>query len=134
MLLEHGTVVAVADGETLHLYRNSGTDIAVKLVPVAHGTVEGDNMGSGGRHHSSAANPDDRQLTEDSFAAATAALLNTQALEGKFDALFVIAAPKTLGELRKHWHKALESKLVGELAKELTGHSIGDIETAVANS
>jgi len=46
----------------------------------------------------------------------------------------VIAAPKTLGELRKHWHKALEAKLVGELAKELTGHSVGDIEAAVAKA
>ena len=134
MLLPHGTLVAVADGETLHLYRNSGTDAEPKLSVVPHGEVSGDNKGSGAHHGSSSANPDDSRLEEDSFAAATAAMLNKQALAGKFDGLFVIAAPKTLGELRKHWHKALEAKLVGELAKELTGHSVSDIEAAVAKA
>ena len=134
MLLAHGTVVAVADGEKLILFRNTGTETEPKLSSLATETPSGDNKGAGTRHHSSAANPDDSRLAEDSFAAATAALLNTQALNGKFDALFVIAAPKTLGELRKHWHKALEAKLVGELAKDLTGHSIADIEAALAKA
>ena len=134
MLLPHGTLVAVADGETLHLYRNSGTDADPKLAPVQHGDVSGDNKGAGARHGSSSANPDDSRLEEDSFAAATAAMLNKQALDGKFEGLFVIAAPKTLGELRKHWHKALEAKLVGELAKELTGHAVGDIEAAIGKA
>ncbi|QXQ07852.1 host attachment protein [Sphingosinicellaceae bacterium] len=134
MLLPHGTLVAVADGETLNLYRNTGTDAEPKLSPVQHGEVSGDNKGAGAHHGSSSANPDDSRLEEDSFAAATAAMLNKQALSGKFDGLFVIAAPKTLGELRKHWHKALEAKLVGELAKELTGHSISDIEAAIAKA
>ena len=134
MLLAHGTVVAVADGEKLNLYRNTGTDIDPKLSAVDIATPSGDNKGAGSHHQSSAANPDDSRLEEDSFAAATAAMLNAQALSGKFDALFVIAAPKTLGELRKHWHKALEAKLVGELAKDLTGHSVADIEAALAKA
>ena len=45
--------------------------------------------------------------------------------------LLVIAAPKTLGELRKHWHKDLESKLAGEIAKDLTGHSSDQIAAAI---
>ena len=37
----------------------------------------------------------------------------------------------TLGELRKHWHKDLQAKLAGEIAKDLTGHSTDQIAAAV---
>lgn len=53
---------------------------------------------------------------------------------GKFDNLIVIAAPRTLGELRKHYHKALSAKLLGEIAKDLTSHAIADIEKVIAGS
>lgn len=105
---------------------------APKLSAIEHGAVDTENMGSGGRHHSSSANPSDSQLVEDSFAAGTAALLNSQVLEGKIDAPIVIAAPRPLGELRKHYHKALEAALFGEIHKDLTGHSIADIEKTIA--
>ena len=41
--------------------------------------------------------------------------LNHMVLTNKVEALAVVAAPKTLGQLRKHWHKALEERLVGEI-------------------
>lgn len=132
MQLAHGTVVAVVDGEILNLYRNTGTEAEPKLAAMADVEPSGENKSAGSRHQSSSANPDGGRLEEDSFAAATAELLNKRALNNKFDHLVVIAAPKTLGELRKHWHKALEAKLAGELAKDLTGHSIADIEAAIA--
>ncbi|WP_242154832.1 host attachment protein [Sphingomonas sp. BAUL-RG-20F-R05-02] len=46
----------------------------------------------------------------------------------------MIAAPRTLGELRKHYHKTLEAKLVGEVSKDLTGHTTADIEKAIASA
>jgi protein required for attachment to host cells len=131
MQLAHGTVIAVIDGEKLNLYRNTGTEAELKLAAVEVPTPSGDNKSAGTRHHSSGANPDVSRLEEDSFAAAAAAMLNKQALENAFDALVVIAAPKTLGELRKHWHKVLEGKLLAEMPKELTGHSISDIQSAL---
>ena len=132
MQLAHGTIVAVTDGEKLTLYRNSGTDGEPRLSAMASPGVGDEPIASGGRHHSSAANPDDRQLVEDGFAGATAALLNKMVLDGEIDSLVVIAAPKTLGELRKHWHKSLEAKLKGELSKEMTGSPIADIAAALA--
>jgi len=36
--------------------------------------------------------------------------------------------------MRKHYHKALSAKVVGEIAKDLTGHGLHDIEKAVANA
>jgi protein required for attachment to host cells len=132
MNIPKDAVVAVADGEILHLYHNAGDEAAPKLVAMEHGAVDTANTGSGGRHHSSSANPSDSQLTEDSFAAGTAAMLNSQVLDGKIEALVIVAAPRTLGELRKHYHKALSAVLVGEIAKDLTGHSIADIEKSIA--
>lgn len=134
MQLPKGTTVAVADGVTLHLYRNAGDEVHPKLTALPPATLGHVNRSSGDHHYSSSANPSDGQQREDGFAAATAAWLNEQALAGKIEHLYIIAAPKTLGELRRHYHKALEGKLLGELAKDLTGHVVGDIETAIAHA
>ena len=61
-----------------------------------------------------------------------AEMLNRGVLAGKVKALVVIADPRTLGELRKEYHKSLEAVLVGEIPKDLTGHSLKDIEKALA--
>jgi len=128
MLLAHGTIVAVADGEKLTLYRNGGSDTAPHLTAIGTpGLGDDDTIPSGGRHHSSAANPDDAQLVEDGHAAGVASLLNKMALDGEIDALVVVAPPKTLGELRKHWHKVTASKIAGEVGKEMTGATIAEI-------
>jgi protein required for attachment to host cells len=132
MKLPKNAIVAVADGEILGLYRNSGEENAPALTAMPDVDVATSNKGSGNRHQSSSANPSDSQQDEDSFAAGIAALLNKRVLEGQIDDLVVIAAPRTLGELRKHYHKSLEARLVGEISKDLTGHSVADIEKAVA--
>lgn len=134
MLIPHAALIAVADGEKLNLYRNTGTEAEPSLTAIDIELPSGDNHSAGARHSSSSANPDASQGEEDSFAAATAAMLNARALANKFDALVVIAAPRTLGELRKHWHKALEARLLHEMPKDLTGHSIADIEAALAKA
>ncbi|MDB5508775.1 MAG: AtsE [Hyphomicrobiales bacterium] len=134
MQLPHGLVVAVVDGEILNLYSNTGDERSPKLTAMTPSSPSGENKSSGSRHQSSSSNPDESRQEEDSFAAAVAAHLNGEVLSGKIENLFVIAAPKTLGELRLHYHKSLEAKLLGELAKDLTGHSIADIEAALAKA
>ena len=132
MRLPKGATVAVADGEKLNLFRNTGDEANPKLtaLPAAH--VASDNKGSGGRHHSSSANPGGSQMEEDGFSAGIAALLNKQVLDGKIADLVVVAAPRALGELRKHYHQKLSAALVGEIAKDLTGHAAHDIEKTIA--
>lgn len=132
MLIPHGTIVAVADGEILNLYRNAGEESAPNLAAIPDAEIATTNAGSGGRHSSSAANPDASQQSEDSFAAGIAAMLNKRVLDGKIDHLVIIAAPRTLGELRKHYHKSLSAILIGEIAKDLTGHPVADIEKLLA--
>lgn len=132
MKIPKGTTVAVADGELLNLFQNSGDESAPKLSALPDAAISSDNKGSGGRHHSSSANPSESQLEEDSFAAGTAAFLNKQVLDGKIESLIIVAAPRTLGELRKHYHKTLSAILVGEISKDLTGQSASDIEKTIA--
>ncbi|CAN5840291.1 host attachment protein [soil metagenome] len=134
MQLPKGATVAVADGATLHIYRNGGDELNAKLTLQPAAELELMDGSAGSNHRSGAGNPDDSTQIEDGFAASTAAWLNSQALSGKIGDIFIIAAPKTLGELRRHYHKALEAKLLGELAKDLPGHAVGDIETAIANA
>jgi protein required for attachment to host cells len=131
MRIARGTIVAVADGENLSLFRNEGDEATINLSALPPEQVETANAGSGARHPSSAANPDDSQQAEDGFSAGTIAILNRQVLDGKIDKLLIFAAPRTLGEFRKHYHKNLSAALVGEIDKDLTGHTIKDIEKAV---
>jgi protein required for attachment to host cells len=129
MKLPKGTLVAVVDGEKLALFENTGQQ-DIKLTARPTPTIEDRASGAAGRI-SSEANPDNDTQAEDGFAMGVADVLNKWVLSNKVDNLLVIAAPKTLGQLRKGWHKATEGKLVGEIAKDLTGHSTDDIAAAI---
>ena len=85
MILPTGTTVAVADGETVRLFHNTGVKHGVHLVEVAAALPAPAHSGSGARHHTSSANPDGRRLVEDDFAAATAAFLNKLSLDGTIE-------------------------------------------------
>lgn len=130
MMLPKGTTVAVADGEKLNLFRNAGDEAGLKLTSADHAEVDSDSQGSGSRQNSSG-NPDASQSNEDDFSAGIVAMLNKRVLDGGVEGLVVIAAPRALGEMRKHYHKALTAKLLGEIAKDLTGHPVSDVEAAI---
>lgn len=134
MILPNGAFVAVIDGERMRLFRNHGHEPHVTLIDLPKLDLDAENTGSGGRHRSSSANPDSSRLEEDNFVAAAAAYLNREALAGKIGALAIIADPRTLGELRQHFHSVLEAKLVGQIAKDLVEHSREAIEAAIAES
>ena len=134
MILPHGAVVAVADGATLKLFRNKGTEPHLDLVEFEHPAIAPTNPGSGSRHRSDSSNPDPHRKEEDGFAAASANQLNRLALDGSLERLFVIADPRTLGELRKHFHATLQAKIIGELSKDLADHSVHDIGIAVRHA
>jgi len=128
MILPTGATVAVVDGEKLVMFHNTGHE-TVKLEAIEAPAVASGGASAG--HHASSANPDHGAREEGDFAAGVASMLNTRALSGKLGELVVIAAPRTLGELRKHWHKALQAKLIGEIAKDLTGQSPDHIAAAI---
>ena len=157
MQLPNNAFVLVADGRKMLWLRNDGDEAFPNLVVEmaeehpnprdidqktdqagqASSTRGGGNSpnaqgGAGGARSSGTMGESDyHQLEEDRFAAEVAEMLRKRALARKYDKLVVIAPAKTLGELRKHYHKEVESRLLGELAKDLTGHSIPDIEAAL---
>ena len=131
MMLAKGTIVAVADGTKLNLFRNTGDEASLKLTALPHQIVDSE-AGTSGGHQSSSGNPDRAQAAEDGFSSGIVQYLNTQVLSGDIGQLVIVAAPRALGEMRKHYHKALVAKLQGEVTKDLTGHSVDDVETAIA--
>lgn len=130
MLLPHGAIVAVVDGEELELYRNGGNEAAPELAPMDAPKLDEHNKDSGARHISSSANPG-HLLEEDSHIAAVVSWLNRQVTVGEIKHLVVVAPPRTLGEMRRRYEKQLEGVLIGELHKELIGQSGSDILTAL---
>jgi len=65
MILPNGTIVAVADGTTLKLFRNKGMETRLDLVFLDDPAVAPINPGSGARHRSDSANPDRGRPAED---------------------------------------------------------------------
>lgn len=143
MQVPHNAFVVVADGRKMLFLRNEGDawqpSLQVERKRVqenpANGAQKTDAPGrsfqSVGARRSAYEEADFHQLEEDRFAAETAELLNRRALENDFESLIVIAPPRTLGELRKSYHKAVENRLAGEIGKDLTRHSIAEIEQAL---
>jgi protein required for attachment to host cells len=129
MIVPNGALVAVVDGEHLALFKNTGHDRPVLTAIEVPAMAE--RASGAPSHRSSAANPDNDTQAEDGYAMGVAEVLNSWALAGKFDHLLVLAAPRTLGELRKHWHKELQGKLLGELSKDLTGRTTDEITAAI---
>lgn len=130
MLLAHGTVIAIVDGENWTLLRNAGTEAAPELAEIATPTLDEHNHSSGG-HITSRSRPSLHQMDEDAHAAAVSEWLGQQVSGHKIEKLVVIAPPRTLGELRRHYSKQVEQALVGELAKDLVGRQPADIIAAV---
>ncbi|WP_027582956.1 host attachment protein [Bradyrhizobium sp. Ai1a-2] len=133
MILPTGTTVAVADGETIRLFHNTGVKSGVHLVEITAAPPVPAHSGSGTRRHTGSANPDGRRLVED-FAAATAAFLNKLSLDGTIEYLVVVSDPRTLGEMRKHFHRDLRGKIIRELAKDFSRRPLEDIASLIADA
>ena len=70
-------------------------------------------------------------IDELAHGAAIAGWLNRQALD-ELDEVVIAADPKMLGEIRQHCHKELQSRIVGEVAKDLINSPMPEIERALA--
>ena len=141
--ITNGTWVLVADGEKA-LFLENQTDGEDPFLEVFR-EEEQDNppnreqaANRRGRfndgpsvHRSAVADTDWHQLAKDRFAKEVAEMLYKQAHKGKYDRLVLVAPPHTLGELRKELHQEVSDKVVGEIPKTLTNHTIEDIEKIV---
>jgi len=139
MTIPNNALVLVCDGRKMLFLRNQGEGDHVQLVTEAHHEredrkdheIKSDAPGlgaqRGGYGRPAMDETDFHQLDEDRYAADAADQLRVRALAGDFEALVIVAPPKTLGELRKHLHKEVERRVVMELAKEMTDRPLPDI-------
>lgn len=133
MKISDNTHVAVIDGERFVWLRNSGTEADPQLEAVDTPEMDGTNRSQGGQRHSiTSGEPAGNDLDEAAHVAAVAEWLNHQAKTSKIEHLIVVADKRSLGELRRHYHVELEQRLVGEIGKEMTNQSLGDITAAIA--
>jgi protein required for attachment to host cells len=140
MQLPHDTTILVTDGQKLRLFRNTGTETHLTLIELPHPDVHGDVEGAARHQHTGQDNKDrqrlqDRRLDKDhqqaSFELAVAKWLDHEVATGRVGPLFVVAPPRALGELRRHFGEAVKGKLVGDLAKEHTHDSLHVLEQAL---
>lgn len=139
--LVHGMWVLVADGEKALFLRNEGDAVHPNLEVVrqmhdanppsrAQGTDKPGRFNDGRTVHSSAvAETDWHRIEKERFAAEVAERLYKLAHKGRFDRIVVAAPPLVLGELRKELHKEVNERLVAEVPKTLTNHTLDEIET-----
>jgi len=142
--IPHQALVVVGDGEKALFLRNKGSaqelDLEVENIfghdnPATHeqGTDKpGRTAASAGTARSAMEETDWHRLGEERFAVEIAATLYRLAHANKFEALVVVAPPKVLGTLRKAFHKEVVDRVIAELPKELTSHTIPDIERLLA--
>jgi protein required for attachment to host cells len=140
MQIPHDSFVLVADGKKSLFFRNEGDGTFPNLIVErkdGHSDLKdreiksdrpGRSFSSVGSGRSAYEEADFHQLEEDRFAADTAEMLKARALRGEFESLVVVAPPQTLGELRKHYHKEVEKRLVAEVPKDLVNMPVAEIE------
>ena len=137
-------LILVADGRKLLFLRNHGDAAQLDLRTEAHDQRDdakdremktdapGLTAQSGGFGRPAMDETDFHQQAEDQWARDAADMLNRRALANDYDALVVVAPPKTLGELRKHFHKETEKRIVATFNKEMTDRPIDQIEDLLA--
>ncbi|RNJ51496.1 host attachment protein [Methylocystis hirsuta] len=139
----NGAWVLVGDGRRALFFQNHGdaelldlrvVETRIDDNPPTHeqGTDRpGRSFTSFSPGRSAVQNVDWHELEEERFARAMADRINQAAESGELNAIAIVAPPKALGEIRKELSVKAQSKVVGELAKDLTRHPLKDIEKAL---
>ena len=135
MKLPQRALVAIVDGEQFKTMRNEGQLFEPKLANAETHDLTATNFSAGVKHQDDAGQRTGAtDLNELAHGAAAAEWLNQQAIAGSFDDVLIIADPKTLGEMRRHYHSELEKRLAGEIAKTMTGEPTDRIEKAISDA
>ena len=146
MPLANNTLVLVTDGRKTLFFRNEGDQNQIDLRTEAVDEREdlddkdmktdapGTVQQSAGYGHSSYEEVDFKQQEEDRWAHSAAEEVNRRALKNDFEALAIVAPPRTLGEIRKKLHKEAERRIVCEIPKEMTRRPIPDIEALLVGT
>lgn len=133
MKIPHNAQIAIANGERFLLMRNAGQPFEPKLEKVEELDLLLTNFSAGVRHQDPAGQRNgSTDIDELAHGAAIAEWLNKRALKGELGDIVVAADPRTLGQIRQHYHKETEARVVGEVDKDLTNLPLPEIEKALA--
>ena len=134
------TWVLVADGKRARILKQNGTMSDLEAMAGAsfenelHKTsdVRTDKAGRvqesvGGAHHAVAARTDWHREEKHQFARTLAKYLDEAAERHDYDRLILVAAPRTLGDLREALGRHAQDRLAGELDKDLTEMTVADV-------
>ncbi|HLZ01152.1 MAG TPA: host attachment family protein [Bradyrhizobium sp.] len=139
--IPHNAFVFVGDGRRALFLRNEGDEKFPNLK--TESVFEGDNpptheqgserpgrvskaLDSGQR---SAVEPVDwHRIEEHRFARKVAAAMEQVVRARNVPALVVVAPPRTLADLRSAFHADVKGRVIAEINKDLTRHSVGEIE------
>jgi len=139
MLIPNDTLVLVGDGRKAMFLRNKGgaghPDLfAERIMEQDNPSTREQGTDRPGRYEGPAGAPrsaveqtDWHQQAEDRFAAQVAQVLYKKAHEHDFERLIVVAAPRTLGTMRRAFRKEVAQKVSAEIPKDLTSHTPADI-------
>ena len=146
MPLPHQALVLVADGRKMLFLRNHGDDNQIDLRTEAHderqdvddrdlkSDAPGTVQQSFGYGHSTYEEVDFKEQEEERWVKDAATEINKRALANDFDALVIVAPPKSLGILRKELHKEAERRVVATINKEMSGRPTPEIEELIVNA
>lgn len=144
MMIAHGTLVMAVDGEKMLLLRNEGDEKFTVLDTVTHAEIgnppsralgsdaPGRTFASTRARRSAYETTDLHDQAEERFAIACAHGLE-QAAKADGAGIVVIAPPRTLSQLRKHWGRVTKAALLAEICKDLVHHEWDDIARAIAD-
>lgn len=138
--LAQGAWVFVGDGQKALFLINEGDEkfpnlrrlsVEERADPPSHeqGTdAPGRAYSSIGKMRSAVEETDWHELEKERFAASIADRINKAAQAGAFKQLVIVAPPKILGDLRREFTKETAAKIIAEIDKDLTKHTIFEIE------
>lgn len=144
--LPQGAWVLVADGEKALFLVNKGDDQDMHLI--VREKEEKDNpqaqdwaANRPGRfndgpsvHRSAVEDTDWHVLEKERFAAELADELYKAAHKGKFDRIVIVASRLVLGELRDTLHQEVTDKIILEVPKVLTNHTLDKVEDILSSA
>jgi len=132
--------IAIADSAKARIYSTSGSGLKLELVDELDSEAArrltqdlvtdrpGRSFSSAGpRRSSMEPHSDPQNVEKHKFVKDLVEYLDAAALDGKFDDLFLVAAPRTLGEIRKLSNGHITARLRAELSKDLTNTPEADL-------
>jgi protein required for attachment to host cells len=139
MKIEHAAWVLIADSEKFQVFENHGDQEVIDLrvrkydeTPNPPTREQGsDRPGRFPSPHgqsSAVADTDWHVLQKKTAAKDLADKVNKWSEKGDFKSLVLIADPKTLGVMRSHLNTSVSDKILSEIPKDLTHHTVDDIE------